>query len=465
MRQIDVLWPRLGLREVALAIVAGAGLSLCAPTQADPLKWMNGQLGGLFAGDDKPRQPASTDVSTYLRHLQEPGTKGPGSWTERKVEAQAPGANPFVADVRAAVARHEDWSPRIEDALQALRYPQGTQSGLQAVEDAAFRAARLGSRLGFALPAQLLHNLALGTEPLRKLLVSYREGLKDASGAASIDRIHRGCEKLLGQIQNNHHLVQQARDSLDAAQKLLEKGREAATTALERHGEMQALPMVAAFTEVELRARTNLESARTYLVRAQANLGSAFHTARNAQLYIEKVQDKSFQSPAATFTLEDQPDAIERFANGFERMRESVTKALEGIQTAHGLLYVSQKSLLELLYTLRPSDTPRPFGAGAMQAVGRAIAKVAETLAGGLQTASVELARQKQWRVSLEAYKTPLFELGALPEWVFTRDTILVGGERQAGAAGPAPDIDRVIASLESPPPDTVSEKVSEPGP
>ncbi|MBI2944458.1 MAG: hypothetical protein HYY25_09660 [Candidatus Wallbacteria bacterium] len=453
MRQMDVrrLWT--GLRAAALAVAAGGCIVPAPSAAADPVRWMNGQLGSLFAKDERPRQAAANDVQTYLRHLQEPAAAGnAGNFTARAMDRQAPGANPFAADARAAAARAEDWSPRIEDALEALRFPPGTQSGLQAVEDAAFRAARLSSRIGFGLPAQVLQNLAAGTEPLRKLLVSYREGLKDASGTASIDRIHRGCEKLLGQVQNNYNLVQQAQESLDGAGRLLDKGRGVAQAALERHGDMQALPLVAAFTEVHLRARTNLESAKSYLLRAQAVLRGVFQTARRAQLYAEGVQEKSFRSPAATFTLEDQPDAIDRFAAGFEKMRDAVARALDGVQTAHGLLYVSQKSLLELLYTLRPAEAPRPFGPTAMSVVGRAMGRSVQLLTEGLQAASVEVARQKQWRESLEAYKTPLFELGALPEWVFGRDTILVGGGPGATAAGPLPDIERVIASLETAP-------------
>jgi hypothetical protein len=459
---------------LALALgLTGAG----QPARADVLGWMNRQLDGLFSTEDAGAEHRpSQDVDGFLRKLERTGGPRPavpeaarlggtddarlGSLSEpafSRPGALSPAMGSIVVPARRQAApepagRRQDWSPRIQDALAALRLPAGTQQGLGTVEDGASGAAELSARAGFTLPAQVLANLAKGTEPLRRLLVSCREGLHGASSAASIDRLHAAFQRLLGQIQNNHQLVQQARELVNGAQNLLDRSRAPVNAVLERAGEAQAIPLVAAFTEVHLRARSNLESARSYLGRAQANLKDTFRLARSGLSYLEQVKGMCMRSSASTYTLEDRPDAIDKLATGFQRMQETVTKAMEGMQTAHGLLYVNQKGLLELLYTLKSSVAPRPIPDRTLGAVGRAMRQAAETLTGGLQLASTELARQKQWRGSLENYRTPLFELGPLPDWVFLKDTILVGGPARPGVGGPGPDLDRVIASLEQMP-------------
>ncbi len=467
-------------RVAALALVLGLA-GAARPARADVLGWMNRQLDGLFSTEDAgaEHQP-SQDVDGFLRKLERTGGQRPavpeaarlggpddarlGSLGEPALSRgepalSRPGAlstvmGSIVVPARrqaapAPAGRQQDWSPRLQDALGALKLPAGTQQGLGSVEDGAAGAAELSARAGFTLPAQVLANLARGTEPLRRLLVSYREGLHGASSAASVDRLHAAFQRLLGQIQNNHQLVQQARELVNGAQNLLDRSRAPVNAALEKAGEAQAIPLVAAFTEVHLRARSNLESARSYLVRAQANLKDTFRLARSGLSYLEQVKGLCMRSSASTYTLEDRPEAIDKLATGFQRMQDAVTKAMEGMQTAHGLLYVNQKGLLELLYTLRATVAPRPVPARSLAAVGRAMRQASETLEGGLQLASTELARQKQWRGSLESYRTPLFELGPLPDWVFLRDTILVGGPARPGVGGPGPDLDRVIASLE----------------
>ncbi len=422
-----------------------AVLLLCAmavsPCRANVISWMNDQIEGLLEVEGGQKGP---DVSGYLKHLDD---RTSADWSARRVQQMTGPEDSRNRTGRGG--RAEEWEPRISDGLTALRSRSG-QMELRALEETASRTAMLSSRIGFLLPSKILANAAMGTDPLRKLLVSYEQALNEAGSQASLDRMHRAAEKLMGQVQNNHHLIQQAREGLAAAGRLLERARAFPERSLAAAGEVQAVPLVAAFLEVHLRARSNLESASSYLVRAQADLKSIFHLARSVRSHLEKAKARAFGLRGATFTLRDTPRSVESLSGALARMRGAVTKAMQGMQTADGLLDVNRKALIELLYTLRPREPVASLRAPSLEGVTQGMARAEGLLDAGIREARIDLARQRSWTESLESYRTPLFELGALPTWVFKRDTILL--DPVGRLAAPRPDINRIMSSLGAPP-------------